>query len=118
MYLAYQGYAQQNLRRYAQRWHTENLFAALKTRGFHLEDTGLTHSARVSTLLLVVSLAFVWACLTGAVLALREGVRRKAHGYAGVSVFRLGLDALQDLLLHPSASSWRSLSALMPRFDQ
>jgi len=118
LYLAYSGQAKQNLHRYAARWNTENLFAALKSRGFNLEDTGLTHATRVSTLLLVVSLAFVWACLTGAVLVMREGVRRKAHGYAAVSVFRLGLDALQDLLLHPSTSSWRSLAALMPRFDQ
>jgi hypothetical protein len=41
------------------------LHGALKSRGFNLEDTGLTTEARVSTLLLAVSVAFVWACPTG-----------------------------------------------------
>jgi len=117
LYLAYEGWSRQNLRRYAQRWQCENLHAALKTRGFHLEDTGLTDAARVSTLLVVVSLAFVWACLTGEVEAARQRVKRKAHGYAEVSVFRLGLDTLQDLLQHPSPASWRTLADLMPRFE-
>lgn len=39
--LAYRGWAKKNLSRYAKRWQTENLHAALKTRGFNLEDTGL-----------------------------------------------------------------------------
>ncbi|ACO45508.1 IS4 family transposase [Deinococcus deserti] len=59
LYLAYRGHARSNLRRYTQRWQTENLHAALKTRGFNLEDTGLTRAERVSTLLAVVSIAFI-----------------------------------------------------------
>ena len=117
LYLAYCGWSDSNLRRYAQRWQTENLHAALKSRGFNLEDTGLTQAARVSTLLVAVSLAFVWACLTGEFEAVRQQVKRKKHGYAGVSVLRLGLDTLQDLLLHPSPASWRALTNLMPRFE-
>lgn len=114
LFLAYRGKADENLRRYALRWQTENLHAALKTRGFNLENTGLTKGERISTLLVAVSIAFVWACLTGEMQASRENVRRKAHGYAEISVFRLGLDVLQDLLLHPSPRSWRHLTLLMP----
>jgi Transposase DDE domain len=117
LYLAYRGRSRQNLRRYAQRWQTENLHAALKTRGFNLEDTGLTQAARVSTLLVAVSLAFVWAGLTGELQATRTPLGRKKHGYAQISVFRLGLDTLQDLLLHPSPTAWRTLARLIPRFD-
>lgn len=118
LYLAYRGWSGKNLARYALRWQTENLHAALKTRGFNLEDTGLTKAERVSTLLIAVSLAFVWACLTGEFEAARQSVRRKNHGYNEISVFRLGLDTLQDLLQHPSPASWCYLAALIPRFER
>ena len=117
LYLAYRGHAGPNLRRYTQRWQAENLHSALKTRGFNLEDTGLTRAERLSTLLTVVSVAFIWACVTGELLATQVNVQVKTHGHRAVSVFRLGLDHLQDLLLHPSPSSWRSLANLMPRFE-
>ncbi|MDK2014484.1 MULTISPECIES: IS4 family transposase [unclassified Deinococcus] len=118
LYLAYRGPVGPNLRRYAQRWQAENLHAALKTRGFNLEDTGLTRAERVSTLLTVVSVAFIWSAVTGELLAARTAVQIKSHGHRAVSVFRLGLDHLQDLLLHPSPSSWRTLLTLMPRFEE
>jgi len=117
LYLAYRGYARKNLVRYAQRWQAENLHAALKTRGFNLEDTGLTKMERVSTLLNVVSVAFIWSCLTGEFQEAQQPRKRKNHGYNAISVFRLGLDHLQDLLLHPSRTSWTALIALMPRFE-
>ena len=37
--------------------------------------------------------------------------------YGQQSRRQLGLDHLQDLLAHPSPSSWRKLSDLMPRFE-
>ena len=120
LYLAYRGWGRKNLLRYAQRWQCENLHAALKTRGFNLEDMGLTNAARISTLLVAVSLAFVWACLTGELEAAKQKqvVKRKKHGYRQISVFRLGLDTLQDLLQHPSPAAWHALNALMSRFDE
>ncbi|WP_233433716.1 IS4 family transposase, partial [Deinococcus radiophilus] len=57
LYLAYKGRADQNLRKYALRWQCENLHAALKTRGFDLEATGLTQAERVSTLLMVIAIS-------------------------------------------------------------
>ncbi|CAM3232519.1 Transposase [Deinococcus deserti] len=87
LYLAYRGHARSNLRRYAQRWQTENLQAALKTRGFNLEDTGLTRAERASTLLAVVSIAFIWACVTGELQEVKQGVQLKKHGHRAVSVF-------------------------------
>ena len=118
MYLAYRGWAKQNLTRYAQRWQTENLHAALKTRGFNLEDTGLTRAERVSTLLSVVAIAFIWACVTGGVQAAKQLIPLKKHGHRAVSLFRLGLDHFQDLLAHPSPTSWRELAALMSCFEE
>lgn len=117
LYLAYRGRADINLERYSRRWQAENLHAALKSRGFNLEDTGVTQAERISTLLTAVSIAFIWACLTGELLAAKTPPMLKKHGHRAVSVFRLGLDHLQDLLLHPSQASWRALSGLMPSFD-
>lgn len=117
LYLAYRGHVGPNLRRYAQRWQAENLHSALKTRGFNLEDTGLTHPERISTLLVVVATAFIWACVTGELLEARYGVTIKRHGHRAVSVFRRGLDHLQDLLLRPSRRAWRELASLVPRFE-
>lgn len=105
------------MRRYAQRWQAEHLHSALKTRGFNLEDTGLTRAERLSTLLTVVSVAFIWAFVTGDLPATKVSMQVKTHGHRAVSVFRLDLDHLQDLLLHPSPSSWRSLASLIPRFE-
>ena len=98
LYLAYRGHVGQNFRRYAQRWQAENLHSALKTRGFNLEDTGLTRAERVSILLTVASVAFIWAAVTGKLLAARTAVQIKSHGDRAVSVFRLGLN--QSLFLH------------------
>lgn len=117
LYLAFQGFACKNLRRYAQRWQTENLHSALKTRGFNLEDTGLTDTERISTLLIAVSVAFVWACHAGGLMAAKQPRNVKNHGYAVISLFRLGLDELQDLLQHPSRASHRALRRLIPRFE-
>lgn len=102
------GRAKQNLRKYALRWQCENLHSAMKTRGFNLEVTGLTQAERVSTLLTVVALSFIWYLQRGIIL-LREGrsetkkaMRLLAHGYTSKSLFRLGPDELGDLLSHPS----------------
>ena len=65
LFLAYQGHVGPALKHYALRWTAENMHQALKSRGFFLESTHLTQPARVSTLLAVVALAFVWCCLVG-----------------------------------------------------
>jgi len=80
---------------YKLRWQIESLFKALKTSGFNLEDTHLRHIGRLSTLIAVVSLAFVWALKTGHRLNGLKPIPRKSHGRRAVSVFRLGLDHLR-----------------------
>jgi len=90
LYLAYRGHVRPNLRRYAQRWQAENLHSALKTRGFNMEDNGLTRTERVSTLLTVVSVAFIWAVVTGKLLAARTAVQIKSHGHRTVVPTRPG----------------------------
>ena len=50
---------------YKLRWQIETLNRCLKTAGFNLEDTHLTHLERIERLLAVVCIAVVWANLVG-----------------------------------------------------
>lgn len=54
---------------YKQRWTIENLFAALKTRGFNFEDSHITNAARLENLLGVLCLAAFWAVQLGELIA-------------------------------------------------
>lgn len=83
---------------YRQRWTIENLFAALKTRGFNFEDSHITNADRLENLLGVLCLAAFWAVQLGELIAKCQPIKRKAHGRREVSVFRLGLDALERLM--------------------
>ena len=83
---------------YRQRWTIENLFAALKTRGFNFEDSHITNADRLENLLGVLCLAAFWAVQLGELVAAHQPIKRKAHGRREVSVFRLGLDALERLM--------------------
>src|SRR4051812_22321013 len=53
------------LAQYRRRWEIETLFAALKTRGFNLEDTHLVHPDRIGKLLAVLAVAFAFAHAIG-----------------------------------------------------
>lgn len=82
---------------YAKRWQIECFFKSLKSSGFDLEATHLTSLERINTLLLVVSLSFVWALKVGEVLRRHKPIPIKKHGRKQQSVFRLGLDHLRHL---------------------
>ncbi len=81
---------------YGQRWQIETLFGCLKTRGFRLEDTHLTHASRVSNLLSLLTLATVWGILAGEIAARQTPPKIKKHGRAEKSIFRLGLESLRN----------------------
>ena len=117
LFLAYQGHAGPALKRYALRWTAENMHQALKSRGFFLESTHLTQPARVSTLLAVIALAFVWCCLVGNFEEQRDPSRRLRHGYPPKSLFRRGLDALRTVLSKPKTSSGREFFLFLATFD-
>jgi hypothetical protein len=86
---------------YRRRWEIETLFAALKSRGFDLESTHLARPKRISKLIGLLSLAFVWSHLMGQWRAESEGRPPvKSHGYPARSLFRYGLDHLQAILLN------------------
>ena len=56
---------QQVLAVYGQRWAIETTFACLKSRGFNLEDTHMTHPQRVHLLLGLLAWTLLWATAHG-----------------------------------------------------
>lgn len=96
--------------RYAQRWHPEMLFSALKSRGFNLEDTHLTNPERLDKLLALLALAFTWAHLVGIWFHQQHPLKLKNHGYPPKSLFRRGLDALCAAILADPRSAPVSLA--------
>ena len=85
---------------YAKRWQIETMFACLKTRGFRFESTHLKDLERISKLLAIVCIAFVWVYLTGSQLDNLKSIVIKKHGYRAKSIFRYGFDYLRNLLLN------------------
>jgi hypothetical protein len=59
---------------YSRRWDIETLFGALKSRGFNLEATHLTHPDRLAKLLGLLALAFAWAYRAGEALAEQQPI--------------------------------------------
>jgi hypothetical protein len=81
---------------YSQRWQIETLFGCLKTRGFRLEDTHLTKSERISSLLSLLTLAFCWGILAGEFAVHQTPLKIKKHSRLEKSIFRLGLETLRN----------------------
>lgn len=50
---------------YKQRWTIEKLFNKMKKRGFNLESTHMVESKKLEKLIGLVSIAYLWAYLTG-----------------------------------------------------
>lgn len=99
--LATTGAPEEALGLYRRRWEIETLFAALKSRGFDLEATHLSHPERIAKLIGLLALAFVWSHLVGQWRSAHEGPPpMKKHGYRAKSLFRYGLDYLQMTVLH------------------
>ncbi len=90
---------------YQKRWQIETLFAAYKSRGFHLGSCRVNRAQRIKTLLFLLSIALLWAVKTGLWL-IQQGKaiplkNLKNHApQKWKSLFRWGLDYLQNLTLN------------------
>ena len=70
---------------YRKRWEIETLFGAFKTRGFNLEQTHMSQVDKLSTLVAILSIAFVRAYFIGEWLNTITPTRIKKHGRFTVS---------------------------------
>ena len=92
--------ASRALRLYRRRWEIETLFAAMKSRGFDLEATHMSHPPNVGKLIGLLGLAFVWSHLVGQWRHQQDPLDIKKHGWPEKSLFRYGLDLLQSVMLN------------------
>jgi len=88
------------IKRYAKRWEIETLFSCFKGRGFNLEDTHITKLIRLKRLLVPVVIAFYWAHRTGEWRNEQKPIKIKKHTRLAKSIFRVGLDLIQDKLFN------------------
>lgn len=110
-------YEPQALAHYARRWGIETLFAALKTRGFNLEATHVTHEERLQKLFALLALAFAWCHQVGLWLHAQQPLKKKKHGRLPKSHFRRGLDCLRRLFTQGTQrdpQGWQQVLALLP----
>ena len=102
---------------YRRRWGIECLFGDAKTRGLNLEDTHITASEKLGTMLCLVTLAIAWAYKCASAVKGRRAVPRKSHGRPEKSWFRIGFDQLRSWLLNdPEAAIGRWRSAIPKQF--
>ena len=85
---------------YSKRWEIETLFECLKGRGFNFEDTRLTELERVNRMVAVLAISYCWAHKAGEWRSEQgDGLKYKKHGRLEKSLFRHGLDLLQQIML-------------------
>jgi len=86
---------------YKQRWQIETCFKAIKSSGFHMEDTHLQDRNRIEKLLLLVMIAFVWAYKIGIFLDQNiKAIKIKKHTRREISLFKYGLEYIAQVFLN------------------
>jgi len=84
---------------YGLRWEIETLFGCLKGRGFNFEDTRVIKRRRIKKMITLLAIAFCWAHKTGEWRNENvKSIRKKTHGRLAQSIFRYGLDWLDEMV--------------------
>lgn len=85
---------------YKDRWQIETMFRSLKTSGFNIEDTHLSDLERISKMLNLLCIAFIWAYLTGIYCHRNiKPIKIKKHGRKAFSYLKYGLVFIAHALL-------------------
>jgi hypothetical protein len=85
---------------YKDRWQIETAFRSLKSSGFNIEDTHLIDLERISKMLYLLCIAFIWAYRTG--IYRHQNIKPiiiKKHGRKAYSFFKYGLVFIAHALL-------------------
>jgi transposase len=98
---------------YKVRWQIETMFGCLKSRGFNFEETHLTMPEKISKLLMLLGLGLALVMLMGdfkVETTCQVKMKLKKNQRYAKSLFRIGLDALQNLLFnYRKAKKWKEL---------
>jgi hypothetical protein len=88
---------------YKVRWQIETMFGCLKSRGFNFEETHLTMPKKIGKLLMLLGLGLCLAMLMGDLqveVLQRVKMKMKKNKRYAKSLFRIGLDTLQNALFN------------------
>ncbi len=88
---------------YKVRWQIETMFGCLKSRGFNFEETHLTMPEKIGKLMMLLGLGLCLAMKMGELqveVLKRVKMKVKKNKRYGKSMFRIGLDALQNALFN------------------
>ncbi|QZT38328.1 transposase [Halosquirtibacter xylanolyticus] len=89
---------------YKQRWQIETIFKALKPSGLNMENTHLKDLKRISKLLSMIMIAYIWSCLAGNdINEKHKNIQIKSHGRKAFSLFKYGLLRLASALFNNSS---------------
>ena len=83
-----------------------NCFQGFKNRGYNIEDNHLTDIERISKLLSLIMIAFVWTYKIGIYLTLKP-IKIKNHGRKAYSLFKYGLNFLAKILNNNNLEDFR-----------
>ena len=92
---------------YKTRGSIETAFGFFKSRGFNLEETHLTQPKRIELLLAVLALCLLWSLLIAIWLDHNKPIKIKNHGRKAISLVRLSIHHLHDVLEHLD-DKWRN----------
>jgi len=86
---------------YRMRWQIETMHKGLKSSGFNIEGSHVRDLGRMSNLLSIIMIAYVWCFLVG--IYIHENIRQikvLKHGRKAVSLFKYGLDYVYQCLVN------------------
>lgn len=102
--------AEKILTKYRERWSIEELFRKLKTSGFHWENTHMTKSPRLISLLIILGLGLLIAFLIGQNQPIPW---KNTLGCPLYSIFKRGLIQFQFLLAHSFHKAIETIISLL-----
>jgi hypothetical protein len=99
---------------YGKRWEIETLFGCLKSRGFNFEDTHMVNPERIGKLLVLLTVAFVWAHRVGQWKHEDKPIPVKKHGRKAMSWCPANSPSLSNVMVLQIAL--KGLSSLTTAF--
>ena len=88
----------ESVRLYKIRWEIESMFKAMKSKGFNIENTHLTKTDRLSKMLHIITIAFVFITKFGLLCHRIKAIKIKKHGRQLFSIFTYGLNIMRKIL--------------------
>lgn len=99
---------------YQKRWQIENMFKNLKTSGFNFEETHVTKHDRLSNLLSLLSIGYIWITkVANKVLKSNSVQQILSHGRNNISHFRIGLRSIINALSNSYSKQYISYVELL-----